>query len=207
MEKYIMLTIITPCCRPENLQHLFKSINFTYVNRWLIAHDVTKTNGVFTGVFNHPKITEFGVSGGISGNPQRNAALDQVKSGLIYFLDDDNIIHPNFWELVPQMNEDHFYTFDQLRMDMFANKPGGIMGGEEPRLRKIDTAQYVVPAYMCGVWKEELYWADGLFIEEIYEKYKEKHVYIPRLASYYNFLEERRTVCYINYDVNLNPAK
>jgi hypothetical protein len=60
---------------------------------------------------------------------------------------------------------------------------------------------------MCGVWKEELYWADGLFIEEIYEKYKDKHVYIPILASYYNFLEERRTDHYINYDVNLNPAK
>ena len=70
------------------------------MNRWLIVHDTTHTNGVFNEVFNHPKIVEFGVSGGISGNPQRNAAINQVNSGLIYFLDDDNIIHPNFWEIV-----------------------------------------------------------------------------------------------------------
>lgn len=183
-----MLTIITPCCRPANLPLLFNSINFTYVNRWLIVHDTTYTNGVFTQAFNHPKITEFGVSGGISGNPQRNAALDQVKSGLIYFLDDDNIVHPNFWEIVPRLNIGYFYTFDQQRWDEFVGTPGDVFKGDTPRLQRIDTAQYIVPFYMCGRWKEDDYKADGLFIEDIYYKNKISHIYIPEVASYYNYL-------------------
>ena len=190
-----MITIITPCSRPQNLKEIYQSINWDKIHQWIIVHDTTKTRGIYDQVFNHPKIVEYGhmsPPGTCSGNSQRNAGLMHVTGGMVYFLDDDNIIHPNFWTIVNKFDEDHYYTWDQLRQDMFANKPGGIMGGEEPRLRKIDTAQYIVPRHMCRPWQEEPYWADGLFIEDIYERCKDQHVYLPIVAAYYNCLDDTR---------------
>lgn len=191
-----MLTIITPCSRPENLSRMAQSIDFSKDVHWIIVYDTTKTKGRFTPNVTHPKITELGhVSppGTCSGNSQRNVGLSRVQNGMVYYLDDDNIIHDRFWTLFDRFDEDHFYTWDQFRGDEFANRPNGVLSGDEPRLRKIDTAQYIVPRYMCRPWQEDLYWADGIFIEKVYEKYKDKHVYIPVVAAFYNFLSRATT--------------
>lgn len=188
-----MLTIITPCSRPESLSTLKASINFDRTHTWIIVYDTTRTGGIFTPQFNHPQIVEIGhVSppGTCSGNSQRNVGLSRVTQGLVYFLDDDNIVHPRFWNIILGFDDQHFYTFDQQRWDEFVDAPGGIFKGDTPRLRKIDTAQYVVPRSMCGPWKEDDYKADGLFIEDIYERFRIKHMYIPVLASYYNYLRK-----------------
>jgi len=187
-----MLTIITPCSRPENLKTLYASINFDRIRRWIIVHDTTRTDGVFTPVFDNQKITELGHQsppGTCSGNSQRNVGLAHVRaSGLVYFLDDDNIIHPTFWRIILGFDDEHFYTFDQQRWDGFVDAPGGIFKGDTPRLQRIDTAQYVIPYSMCRPWKEDDYKADGLFIEDIYDRFRIKHMYIPIVASYYNYL-------------------
>lgn len=188
-----MLTIITPCSRPQNLYAMRNSINMGLIDRWIIVHDTTKTGGVCTPLFDHPQIVEMGqVSspGSCSGNSQRNRALKLVRSGLVYFLDDDNIVHPNFWFLLPKMELGHFYTFDQQRWDEFVSTPGGIFKGDTPRLQRIDTAQYVVDAKMARFWKEDDYKADGLFIEDIYLRFGQEHVYFPEVAAYYNFLRK-----------------
>jgi len=189
-----MITLITPCSRPQNLWRIFESINFDKIHQWIIVHDTTKTRGVQPRIFQHPKIVELGhisPEGTCSGNSQRNVGLKMVDTGMVYFLDDDNIIHHTFWTLVDRFDEDHFYTWDQSGNEMFANKPGGVLSGHEPRLRKIDTAQYIVPYHMCRPWQEGPYWADGLFIEDIYTRFKERHVYIDVVAAHYNFLRTR----------------
>ena len=187
-----MITIITPCSRPQNLKTISKSIQFDKIDKWIIVHDTTRFKGIYEQVFsNNPKIVEYGYfspPGTCSGNSQRNHALRHVEKGLVYFLDDDNIVHPNFWTIVSNFDEDHFYSWDQIRNDSFANKPNGILGGEYPILRQIDTAQYIVPRHMCRFWQEEPYWADGLFIEDVYGRYKDQHVYVPTIAAYYNYL-------------------
>jgi hypothetical protein len=186
-----MLTIITPCSRPENLKEMRESIDFDRIDKWIIVHDTTKTGGIFSTSLNHPKIIELGhmsPPGTCSGNSQRNLALSLFHGGMVYFLDDDNIIHPNFWKLVPMFKEDRFYTFDQQRWDEFVATPGGIFKGDTPRLQKIDTAQYVIPFSMRSHWKEDDYKADGLFIEDVFTRNKSAHVYIPIVASYYNYL-------------------
>ena len=186
-----MLTIITPCCRPANLPALRESIDLDAIERWIIVHDTTMTRGVYSPLFDHPKITELGhisSPGTCSGNSQRNVALRLVRYGLVYFLDDDNVIHPDFWKIAPLFKEGHFYTFDQQRWDEFVATPGGIFKGDTPRLQKIDTAQYVVDVRMARPWKEDDYKADGLFIEDIFLRFSQEHEYIPVVASYYNFL-------------------
>lgn len=186
-----MLTLITPCSRPENLHVMRESIQMDRIDCWIIVYDTTKTRGVYAPLFDHPKIHEIGhVSSpeSCSGNSQRNKALKLVQSGLIYFLDDDNIMHPNFWALLSRMELGHFYTFDQQRWDEFVAAPGDIFKGDTPRLQKIDTAQYVVDARMSTFWKEDDYKADGLFIEDIYLRFHQDHVYFPEVAAYYNYL-------------------
>lgn len=186
-----MLTIITPCCRPQNLSFLYDTIRITKVDKWIIVYDTTKTDGKFEKRFNRPNIIEVGhVSPphSCSGNSQRNVALNMVSTGMVYFLDDDNVIHPEFWKLVEKFDDVHFYTWDQQRNDQFANKPGGILTGDNPRLYSIDTAQYAIPRYMCSAWQEDEYCADGLFIEGVYKRFKDKHIYIPVVAAFYNFL-------------------
>lgn len=189
-----MLTIITPCGRPENLPLLEKSLDLERV-RWLIVYD-TK-NGPFTRRYDNPRITEIGhptPPGGCAGHAQRNKGLAHVVEGFIYFLDDDTVMHPDFWKIFPQMkDEEHFYTFDQQRWDEFVSVPGGTFKGNVPAVTKIDSAQYVVPRHMCGSFLENDYRADGFFIADVNSKYPGAHTYIPVVAAYYNFLRKFTT--------------
>lgn len=186
-----MLTIITPCSRPENLSFLYDTIRITKIDKWIIVYDTTHTDGVFEKRFNRSNIIEVGhVSppDTCSGNSQRNVGLNMVQRGMVYFLDDDNVIHPEFWKIADTFDDVHFYTWDQQRNDEFANKLGGIAAGDNPRLRIIDTAQFAVPRYMCRPWQEDAFIADGLFIEDVYNRFRSLHIYTPVVAAFYNFL-------------------
>lgn len=175
----VKLSIITPCYRQHNLEKCRMSIQFDLIDKWYIVYDTSKNRSYNKLYTDHPKIQELECSGGISGNPQRNLGIDQVKDGFIYFLDDDNMVHLDFWSILPTVIPDRFYTWDGTRCS-----------GSQCKVAKIDTAMYMVPKSMVGDlrWKESLYEADGVFIEEIYKRYPDKHVYIPRLLAYYNII-------------------
>ena len=58
---------------------------------------------------NNNKIKEYVYKGkGISGNPQRNYALSKITNPntLLYYLDDDNIIHPDLYKLLDWIDKD-----------------------------------------------------------------------------------------------------
>lgn len=178
-----MLTIITPSCRPQFLLKLKESIQFDKIDKWIIVYD-TSRNRSYTKLFNDPKVEEvFCDVVGQAGHPQRNFGVNMVTDGHIYFLDDDNIIHPDFWNL--KFEPDYFYTFDQLR-----DKRGSILTGNNIALSRIDTAMFVVPKKMFqGItWDIGRYDADGIFICQIKARYPNSHRYINTTACYYNFL-------------------
>lgn len=196
-----MINIITPCCRPKNLAKIYDSINFDLINTWFIIYDTTKNRKYQKQFKDHPKIIEVECSDkSISGNAQRNLGLKLVKDGFIYFLDDDNIIHPNFWYIVLELDINYLYTFDQLRVEdgneepweLFKNEKGKILYGDTVALRKIDIAQYIVHTSMIRDTKFDLdiYWADGVFIENIYKRFSNNHTYISEIAAYYNNIKE-----------------
>jgi hypothetical protein len=180
-----MITLLTPCCRQGNLRKMVDSINFEKIDKWIIIYDISRGRRYTTQFEGHPKIIEVFRDGGISGNPQRNHGIDLVTDGYIYFLDDDNIIHPNFWSIVDQLDNTHFYTFDQLR-----DNKSEILPGRKCEVNKIDTAMFLVHTNHIKEtrWKENLYNADGYFISEVYSNNKHLHKYIPITACYYNFL-------------------
>jgi hypothetical protein len=175
-----MLTIITPCYRQKNLQNLYQSIDFQKIDKWIIVYD-TSRNRTYTKIFSHVQIQEeYCDTLGEAGHAQRNYGVDLVKEGHIYFLDDDNVIHEQFWNL--EFNDlNTFYTFDQQRNQDF------ILKGNNLVKDYIDTAMFVVPKFMFAgnPWRIHEYSADGYFVESIKNN---KHVYYPVTAAYYNKL-------------------
>jgi len=182
-----MLTIISPCYRQHHLPIMYDSINFDKIYEWIIVYDTTKDRK-YTRMFErHPKIREVECDdASISGNAQRNYGISLVKDGFIYFLDDDNIVHPNFWTIADSFQLPYFYTFDQDR-----DKKGWILRGNKIQVRWIDTAMYVVHKKHVGKIKWQLmeYKADGYFICDVLTNNSYFHNYIPKTAAYYNYID------------------
>ncbi len=189
------ITIITPSYRPENIIKLKDSIDFNYVHEWIIVYDKTKIEEGFKQ-FNiknkdsecdkdndELKISEYVYSdGGICGNSQRNYALQNIKNEntFLYFLDDDNIMHPHFFKLINFLQKGKIYTFNNCN-----NLKGNLI-----KVGKIDTAMFLIDNNLCKniFWKLEYYDADGRYIEECYNKNKNAHIYVDNDLSYYNKL-------------------
>jgi predicted O-methyltransferase YrrM len=179
------LTIITPSYRTQNLFEIKKSINFDYVNEWIIVYDGSKIRDN-PKLFEHPKIKEYVYQGeGISGNPQRNYALSKMESNtLLYYLDDDNIVHPNIYRLLNIMDNDKLYTFNQ------SNR----IKGNDIRVCGIDTAMVIIPYHLCKnvKWIVDKYEADGYYIKECYDTNKNRHIYVDNDLCYYNKLVSKK---------------
>ena len=183
------ITIITPSIRPENLLKIKESINLDYVDEWIIVYDGKKIKEN-PNLFSSEKIKEYVFSGdGISGNPQRNFALDFVQNQdtYIYFLDDDNLVHPDLYTILDTLEDNKIYTFNQDRPETefpFTNN----LKGNKIELRKIDSAMFLIDYKLCKNvrWYPYRYYSDGIFIIDVYSQYKNKWVYIDKTLSYYN---------------------
>ncbi len=175
------LTIITPSYRVKNLLEIEKSINFDYIEEWIIVYDgckITDNPKIFE---NNNKIKEYVFKGeGISGNPQRNYALTKITNPdtLIYYLDDDNIFHPDIYKLLNIIDNDKMYTFNQYNS----------LKGNNINVRCIDTAMVIIPykLYKNEKWILDKYDADGYYIVECYNKNKNIHIFIDNDLCYYN---------------------
>ena len=177
------LTIITPSYRIDNLLQIKKSINFDYIDEWIIVYDGSKivdNPKLFENQENN-KIKEYVYSGvGISGNPQRNYALTNISNPdtLLYYLDDDNIIHPNLYKLLNIIDNNKIYTFNQFNR----------IKGNNVCVNCIDTAMVILPYKLCKneKWILDKYNADGYYIQECYNNNKCAHTFIDNDLCYYN---------------------
>ena len=175
------LTIITPSYRLNNLLEIKKSINFKYVDEWIIVYDGSKITYNPKVFENNNKIKEYIFKGpGTSGNQQRNYALTKITNPdtLLYYLDDDNIIHPDMYQLLNIIDNDKIYTFNQYNR----------IKGNNIVVNKIDTAMSIIPYKLCKniSWIPDRYDADGYYIVECYTKNKKKHIFVDNDLCYYN---------------------
>jgi glycosyltransferase involved in cell wall biosynthesis len=175
------ITLITPCSRPENIKSLESLLNFEYIHEWIIVYDGSKVSS-FEKCEN-PKIKQyiFTLENSIKGTAQRNFGIDLVSSGYVYFLDDDNRLHPNFYNFLDTIEPGNIYTFDQEKIRL----------GNVIRAYCIDTAQYLVDFSLPGVknvkWENSLI-HDGVYIEKVYSLHPTRWVYINRDLCYHNFI-------------------
>ncbi len=204
----IKLNIITPCSRPENLYKLEKSIferKDLFLIDWFVCFDYSvniddKYIENLKKVKNRPTfINWLRDTKSIAGNSQRNNCLDEIMNdlnkykGYCLFLDDDNIIHPDFWcefvrDLEKHVLTSKAYVYAQDRRSDL----GIILNPKEIGVGfcKTDSSQYVVHTDLIGEtrWIKDKYESDGIFIEEIYNKHKDKFYLSDKVVSYRNAL-------------------
>jgi hypothetical protein len=177
----MFLNIITPSCRPENLDIISKSINIPRDQyRWIVVFDSTE---VPENIPDNCEFYNIKDAKSTSGNAQRNLALNLVTHGHVYFNDDDTIMQPNLWEEIKDLEED-FISFKQV------NKDGSIrLEGNNISVGNVDSHNFVVSKECMGDirWVLNRYDADGVFAHECYNK-ANTTLYIPKVLSVYNSL-------------------
>jgi glycosyltransferase involved in cell wall biosynthesis len=189
------ITIITPSIRPENLSQIKDSINFDYVNEWIIVYDENKIKENPYLFKNESKITEYLHKNekSTAGNSQRNFALSNIKNKdtYIYFLDDDNIMHPEIYNLFDCLEDNKIYTFNQKRpANIFPFKD--VLKGNNIEVYKIDSAMFLIDYNLCKniEWSIEKYNADGFYIVDCYNSNKDAWIFINNILAYYNILSK-----------------
>lgn len=192
------LHVITPVSRPENLPAIGYSLRTGFATiawTWWVVFD-----RAIPKLPPRPRdipiaFWDFGPeSHAIGGYSLRNHALEKIYSGWLYFLDDDNLIHPHlemtFLFASRSYREGQWFIFRQLRPD------GTIYLRPRcpPRVNAVDIGQCVlrrdlvtptgepVPPWRFGCHRA----ADGVFFERLGQ-------IIPAVcldveATYYNAL-------------------
>lgn len=191
------LHIVTPVSRPNNLCWLADSIRDNLQNipwDWWVVFDRAVTIPLKPD-YQRIKYWEYGPDeNSIGGFSLRNHVLDLIDSGWLYFLDDDNIIHPDLettllfsWKSYPSAQ---WFVFRQVRPD------GSVYLHPQcpPRTNSIDIGQCVMRKDLIGQDGEPVGpWrfpprrdADGVIFQEI--AIKVKPVCVDVAATYYNAL-------------------
>ena len=198
------LYLITPCSRIKNLFKIKKKIKFEKIKKWIIIYDlnvIKKQNKLFP---NNENIIEFFHKDefSVSGNSQRNFALEYLnkkkdKNFFIYYLDDDNILHKNFYKLIDKIDNNKMnfiYTFDQLRKQkMHINNNFEyvkILKGDVIKTGYIDIAMFLPNFSLINNirWPKRIYTADGEYIVKCMKDNIKNHRYLPVVACHYNFI-------------------
>jgi len=193
----VSLVVITPCCRPELLPYVHDSIRFSIVTRWIIVFDADHVprENLSAALLHDPRITLVALqaNGSRYGNAQRQLGLQIARrmcpsdDPLIYFLDDDNIVHPAFYDLFQRFMWRHevFYTFNQRRawVTCYGRCCVRVM---------MDTAMICLPLSFCPDWNPGCaYEEDYYFIRSVMRQYGDRHVYVNQVGAYYNALQPR----------------
>lgn len=155
-----MIYIITPCSRPQNLVTISHTIPDEC--KWVIVSD----NRV--EIPKLPKIIHLKCEDtGIVGTKGQNYALDNLPlqdEDLILLHDDDNIIHPNWYNIINQYLDHDFsiMTWGQLFKDGTVRLPPL----KKPVVNYIDTACFMVKwKYNKHMRHEYVYHHDGIYAE------------------------------------------
>lgn len=199
----MILNIITRCTRMHNLLTIRDSIfkNSKFEITWHILFDTAvlkNIDGDILTSLSQKEIKTYFVNGssGDFGYQMINKLIDGV-DGFIYILDDDNILHENFYEIYdiivknPQKNA---FVFNQkiggkdfTGLDIREAKP------ENTRKQGIDVAQFLLNKEVIGDKRfPHGYFADGLFIEDLFKEKPDEFLFIDRELCYYNFLELKK---------------
>ena len=197
-----MLNVVTPCMRPENLIRIYQTINFNFITKWYICYDTTKVLNESKMFDNNPHVVELFIDGtdvnSMFGNQQRNMGLKQISKGYVYFLDDDNVMHPDFYKFIDTNTPKKIYTFDRLNNFNIVSS-GDITNTRGRVCRGLDTSQFCVDIDLITTecflvnsnCRKSTHNADTRFISSLIKKHPDKHIYIYQ--KYLHFITELDT--------------
>jgi hypothetical protein len=186
------LTIITPCSRPGNLLAVWQTI--PKGSQWIVVLDRPNLDDAPPELVTEPDIQFHHVTGpGIEGNVQRNLGLAQPLREYVYFLDDDNIVHPMFASVLAAHAPTHkIIVVNQLNPDGSVR----LKAGAPVRVGGIDTAQLILPREYAAQyrWTPHLRFADGFYFTSIYKNHTDQFLFVDIDAAYYNYLRPKTRV-------------
>ncbi len=182
-----VFNVVTPLSRPEIvpvLEAYFAGLTTPWEVRWWVAVDAVQAPDVKSV---RGATTILGQSGG-SGNPHRNACLDRIDRGWVYFLDDDNLPGDGFFAALWQAAAEH-----PDAVGFLVDQAGRLDGAATMRGAPVDTAMFV---FLRGAisdtrWDASAYVADQWFFRAVFEPHRDRVVHIPRPLARYNALRER----------------
>jgi len=216
----LKLNIITPCSRPQNLELIARSILCGFIDkrlclvpvRWWIVFDMNcldyeQVNKACLSVSSEKYcVTQptflFNEKTGEAGHQHRNLVLDILEEknekGWVYSVDDDNILHENFYKISDELNNKSdnisaiavnqvFKTGEPNRSPV--NGVPLKASAENMKVYFVDTAQVIFNLEKIkGMrFNSDKYNADGFFIQTLFEK-EGNFIFIDEDLSYYNFL-------------------
>lgn len=187
-----ILNIVTPVTRPNNLECIHNSITRSFrraLPNWWVVFDAAAK---FTPLPPSWRNVVFWGPGpnraGIAGYQLRNFALELICSGWVYFLDDDNLVHPNLetaWlGAVKEHPDAKWFIFRQVR------RSGEVYLRPHcpPRIGLVDVGQCIiaVDALRGYRFREDRYDADGELFQRMAAAVPP--VCIDEEATFYNAL-------------------
>lgn len=123
----------------------------------------------------------------VGGQAVKNAMLDSISDGWVWFLDDDTIAHPAFYARVREASGfASAVVVDQLRAD------GRILTAspQNVQVNEIDIGQAVIRRDRIGSHRiPEEYAGDGYFLEVVLDR--PNTVFLNETLSFHNRLERR----------------
>jgi hypothetical protein len=203
------LVLITPCSRPGNLEAIRALLrpHAARISAWLVVHDADAVppgaegdRPLEGGRERHEALRR---AGSKAGNAQRNRALEIVAGttafddDYIYFVDDDNVVHPGLWDLPLKPGGQRMLCFDTYDVygthGLFRAMPRRVNLGSTPRLCRIDTAQVAVGVRLwkdagAPAWRLGEYCADGYFIQDLATRFPEHIQYVAEILALSNYL-------------------
>lgn len=196
------LHIITRCTRPHNLNEVKESVysSTLFQVTWWVIFDTRVVKDVdadfLADLTSHQGVPLF-LKGedGDYGHSLLSTVLDKIDDGFVYFLDDDNVIHKDFYEkvlLAIKNNPDKkgFVFSQQVDGKDFTGLQIREAKPENTKLQHIDMAQFVLRRDLIGKYRFRYkeYKADGYFIEDIFNQNKSDFFFMSDVLCYYNYL-------------------
>lgn len=198
-----MIYLVTAVSRPENLARIHRSISTSLRGsslkaKWIIVVDAA---GVITPsteavLRDGPFSVEFLVhrDGKCSyGIDQKNAGMGSIADGYYHCIDDDNIVHRNFFsglERAMAANpKKRAFVFGQQRWDDIRSL---IASPDRMEYGKIDNTMFAVHSSLIGSHRYDLSRSgreDFHFFRKLYDLHKEEFVFISETLAYYNFIK------------------
>ena len=201
-----IINIITRCTRFNNLKEISKSVFSTnkFTIKWYVIFDTNFVENLPIDLLlflqRQNVIIKFEKSEpNDHGHQMINNVLDEISEGWVYVVDDDNIIHEDFYDTI----HDTIINHSNIDGIIFDQKIGGIdftrqdfriCSPEEVKVSKIDMAQFILSRSLIGLNRipKGFYVGDGMFIEKLFNENKNRFYFINKVLSYYNYFQQNK---------------